>query len=137
MPLARIGRGLLPVVHAVVAQHPGHAQPVVLERHFAPVRLRAAVRLQAGRDFAVDVKPEFTTNDMALMIRMAVAGSGITIGMEESFRPFIEQGQLIRVLEPYCPFFPGFFLYYPNRSNMAPKLRALLDYVSRNRKRLI
>lgn len=92
---------------------------------------------EEGRDFAVDVKPDFTTNDMALMISMAVAGSGITIGMEESFSPFIDQGQLVRVLEPYCPDFQGFFLYYPNRSNMAPKLRAFLDYVSNNRKHLV
>jgi DNA-binding transcriptional LysR family regulator len=42
---------------------------------------------QAGRDFVVDVEPEMTTNDMALMIRMAVAGGGITFGLEDSFRP--------------------------------------------------
>lgn len=90
---------------------------------------------EAGRDFAVDVKPEVTTNDMALMIRMAVSGGGITLGLEESFRPSIERGELVPVLEEYCPFFPGFFLYYPSRQNMAPKLRAFVDHIRKSRNR--
>ena len=92
---------------------------------------------EAGRDFAVDVKPEATTNDMALMIRMAVAGGGITIGLEETFRPSIQRGELVPVLEEFCPFFPGFFLYYHSRQNMAPKLRAFVDHIRKSRKRSV
>jgi hypothetical protein len=32
-------------------------------------------------------------------------------------------------LEEFCPHFPGFFLYYPSRRNMAPKLRALVEHL--------
>jgi DNA-binding transcriptional LysR family regulator len=88
-----------------------------------------------GRDFVVDVAPEVTTNDMALMIRMAVAGGGITFGLEESFRPYIRRDELVPVLEEFSPYFPGFFLYYPSRQNVAPKLRALLDYIRDDRRR--
>ncbi|WP_375460975.1 LysR family transcriptional regulator [uncultured Enterovirga sp.] len=90
---------------------------------------------EAGRDFAVDVEPEVTTNDMALMIRMALSGAGITFGLEETFRPYLDRGDLVSVLESYCRCFPGFFLYYPSRQNMAPKLRALLDHVRQDRRR--
>lgn len=81
-----------------------------------------------GRDFDVDVNPEVTTNDMALMTRMACAGAGLTFGMTESFQPWIERGALTPVLEDYCPAFAGFFLFYPNRHNLAPKLRALIAH---------
>ena len=33
------------------------------------------------------------------------------------------------MLEAFCPPFPGFFLYFPDRRNLAPKLRALIDHV--------
>ena len=86
-----------------------------------------------GREFDVAVEPEVTTNDMWLMIRMACAGGGLTFGMEETFRPWIARGELVVVLEGYCPSFPGFFLYFPTRRNLAPKLRALVDHVRRER----
>ncbi|MDS7594029.1 LysR family transcriptional regulator [Agrobacterium tumefaciens] len=78
-------------------------------------------------DVAVD--PQITTNDLYLMIRTALAGGGITFALEETFRSHIERGELITALEDYLPPFPGFFLYFPNRRNMAPKLRALIDHV--------
>ena len=84
-----------------------------------------------GKEFSVAVAPEITTNDMALMIKLAVAGAGITFGMEASFRPAIARGELVPVLEDYCPFFAGFYLYYPSRRNVAPKLRALIEHVQR------
>lgn len=92
----------------------------------APYRWEFA---DAGKEFSVAVEPEITTNDMALMIKLATAGGGITFGMEKSFRPAIARNELIPVLEPYCPYFSGFYLYYPGRRNLAPKLRALVDHV--------
>ncbi|RZI38144.1 LysR family transcriptional regulator, partial [Herbaspirillum sp. HC18] len=84
---------------------------------------------EAGREFDVAVEPRITTNDMWVMVRTASAGGGLTFGMEETFRPYIERGELVPVLEDYCPSFPGFFLYFPDRRNLPPKLRALIDHV--------
>ncbi|MBY3064792.1 LysR family transcriptional regulator [Rhizobium laguerreae] len=86
-----------------------------------------------GREFDVAVNPEITTNDMWLMVRTACAGAGITFGMEETFRPYLESGQLVPLLQEYCPPFAGFYLYFPSRRNLAPKLRALIDHVRRHR----
>lgn len=88
-----------------------------------------------GQAFDVAVAPQVTTNDMGLMLRMALSGSGITFGMEETFRPFVERGELVLLLEEYLPSFAGFFLYFPSRRNLAPKLRALVDHVQVSRKR--
>lgn len=92
----------------------------------APYRWEFA---DGGRAFDVEVAPEVTTNDMWLMVRMARAGAGMTFGMEETFAPYIVRGELTKVLEPYCPTLPGFFLYYPNRRHPAPKLQALVRHV--------
>ncbi|UXN71832.1 LysR family transcriptional regulator [Devosia neptuniae] len=88
-----------------------------------------------GQAFDVAVAPQVTTNDMGLMLRMALSGSGITCGMEETFRPFVERDELVPLLEEYLPSFAGFFLYFPSRRNLAPKLRALVDHVQVSRKR--
>lgn len=96
--------------------------------HSAPYRWEFG---QHGREFDVAVDPQITTNDMWLMIRTACAGGGITFGMEGTFKPYVESGQLVPLLQDYCPPFPGFFLYYPSRRNLAPKLRALVDHVKR------
>ncbi|WAP67189.1 LysR family transcriptional regulator [Jiella pelagia] len=82
-----------------------------------------------GRDFAVTVEPEVTTNDMALMVKMARSGGGLTIGMAETFAPWLSRGELSEVLEAFCPPLPGFFLFYPSRRHMPLKLRALVDHV--------
>jgi DNA-binding transcriptional LysR family regulator len=87
-----------------------------------------------GRDFAVAVKARVVTNDLHLMLRLAVAGAGLMILFEEVVAPYIERGELVPVLEEYCTPFPGFYLYYPRRRHAAPPLRALVEYLRRARR---
>lgn len=86
-----------------------------------------------GIPFDVAVEPQITTNDLRLMLRTALAGGGITFALEETFRPFVETGALVSLLADYLPPFPGFFLYFPQRRNLAPKMRALIEHVRRSR----
>lgn len=85
-----------------------------------------------GRDFDVCVDPAVTTNDMGMMIRMACAGAGITFGMADTFRSYIARGELVPLLEAFCPPFPGFYLYYPKRQRQPLKLRALVEFVRKS-----
>lgn len=82
-----------------------------------------------GRAFDVAVSPRLTTNDMTLMVRSALAGGGITFGLEETFAPYIARGELVTMLDAYLPPFPGLYLYFPNRHNQPSKLRALIAHV--------
>src|SRR5919109_866687 len=82
-----------------------------------------------GRDFDVAVDPAMTTNDMGMMIRMACSGAGITFGMFETFQPYFTRGELVPLLEEYCPPFAGFYLYYPRRHRQPLKLRALVEHI--------
>lgn len=81
-----------------------------------------------GRDFDVAVEPRVTTNDMAVMVHLACSGAGVSFGMLETFRPYLERGQLVAVLEAFLPPFPGFFLFFPKRQHQPAKLRALIDH---------
>lgn len=84
-----------------------------------------------GVPFDVAVEPQITTNDLRFMLRSALCGAGITFATEETFRPFVETGELVPLLQDFLPPFPGFFLYFPQRRNMTPKTRALIEHVRR------
>lgn len=84
-----------------------------------------------GRGFDVQVEPQLTTNDLRLMLRTALAGGGITFAPMDTLQPHVDRGELVPLLEAFLPPFPGFFLYFPQRRNMAPKLRALIAHVRR------
>ena len=121
------------------AGEPAHPRELV---HHRCIGWRPAPKLtpyrwefgEDGRDFAVEVAPEITTNDMALMIKLAASGAGITFGMAESFADAIARGELVPILGRFCSPFAGFYLYYPCRRNLAPKLRALVDHVRTSRR---
>ncbi|QGZ65937.1 LysR family transcriptional regulator [Paraburkholderia acidisoli] len=90
----------------------------------APYRWEFA---ESGRPFDVAVQPRTTTNDMRVMIHTAVAGAGITFGMAETFAPWLARGELVTVLDAFCPVIPGFYLYFPGGNKVSAKLRALID----------
>ena len=66
-------------------------------------------------------------SDMAL--RAAVDGLGIAYTLEAMAELFLRSGQLIRVLEEYCPSVEGLFLYYPGHRQIPAALRALIDMI--------
>jgi DNA-binding transcriptional LysR family regulator len=122
--------------------------PSYFARHVAPEHPRDLVRhacinwragpgespyrwafTEAGHDFSVAVPARVVTNDLALMLRLAIAGVGLTLRDEDATRPYVERGQLVPVLEAYSTPFPGFYLYYPRRRLTSPALRALIDYL--------
>ncbi len=86
-----------------------------------------------GGDFSVAVPARAIANDFSLMMRLVVAGLGLTIGMEDGVQPYLERGEVVAVLQEYCPPFPGYYLYYPQRRHASPALRALIDYLLRLR----
>ncbi|MGA1802008.1 LysR family transcriptional regulator [Rhizobium sp. HT1-10] len=80
-----------------------------------------------GQEMAVDVAGALTLDDMQLMIEAAVKGMGIAYVSERGLRPYLESGALVLVLEDWCPWIPGLFLYYPGRRHVPPGLRAFID----------
>jgi len=46
---------------------------------------------------------------------------------EDLAQSHLDQGRLKRVLEDWCPLFPGFHLYYPSRRQSSPAFALLVD----------
>jgi DNA-binding transcriptional LysR family regulator len=136
IPITGDQREMVVAAPAYLATHGAPAHPRELVDHrcigWRPAPNVAPYRWEFeenGVPFDVAVEPQITTNDLRLMIRTALAGGGITFALEETFRPFVEAGKLVPLLEDFLPPFPGIFLYFPQRRNMAPKMRALIEHV--------
>lgn len=82
-----------------------------------------------GKDLDVAVKGRVLVNDGDLMIRAARDGLGLAYVIDRTVREDLATKRLVRVLEPFCPPFPGLFLYYPSRTQIAPKLHALVSFL--------
>jgi DNA-binding transcriptional LysR family regulator len=82
-----------------------------------------------GNDFVVAVDGHVFTNDGAVLVDAAVEGFGLAYVFETMVGELVAQRRLVRVLEEYCPQIPGYFLYYPSRVSLAPKLKALVDFL--------
>ncbi|WKL19865.1 LysR family transcriptional regulator [Agrobacterium tumefaciens] len=140
IPLTREQREMVVASPAYLAAHGAPAHPRDLVHHrcigWRPAPNVAPYRWEFeenGVPFDVAVEPQITTNDLRLMLRAALAGGGITFALEETFLPFVENGKLVPLLEDFLPPFPGFFVYFPQRRNMAPKMRALIKHVQDSR----
>lgn len=82
---------------------------------------------KGDQSVAVAVNGPLITNDIGLLTRAAIDGVGLTFMSEQQAAPHLASGALVRVLEDWCPPFPGFFLYYPSRRQQPAALTALID----------
>jgi len=119
---------------AYLARHPAPQAPLQLREHAClTYRWRASGTLQRWRfsgpagasEVAVD--SVFTANDTNLLLDAALRGAGLAYLLDGVVAPYLARGELVRVLEPWCPPFAGFYLYYPNRTHMPAALRAFVD----------
>lgn len=88
-----------------------------------------------GRELELAIQARVDTNEMSVMVRLALDGVGIASGLERTWAPYLASGKLVAVLSKHCPPFPGFFLYYPRRTGVPAKLRALIEFLKEHRER--
>jgi DNA-binding transcriptional LysR family regulator len=87
-----------------------------------------AWELERGRrNFRVPVRGGVVTDDAALNVYMAEQGLGLAYALEPMVMEQLRTGRLKRVLEPYAPTVPGFFLYFPSRSQRSAPLRLFVE----------
>lgn len=68
-----------------------------------------------GRALNVRVEGRLAFNESRWVAKAAEAGFGIGFLPEEHVRDALSKGRLVQLLADWCPFFPGFHLYYPSR----------------------
>ena len=82
---------------------------------------------KGDQSVVVAVNGLLITNDMGLLTRAALDGVGLAFMSDEQAAPHLATGALLRVLEDWCPPFPGFSLYYPSRPQHPAALTALIE----------
>lgn len=87
-----------------------------------------------GHAFTIEPQGRIITNDDDGMIRAALQGAGLMQHIDIAVRQHLESGALVRVLQPWCKPFAGFYIYAPTRAQMPAKVRALIDFLVEKRK---
>jgi DNA-binding transcriptional LysR family regulator len=82
---------------------------------------------KAGRELRVRVEGQLTFNNAPMIVRAAAAGFGLGFVMEDQAVQQVADGRLIRVLEDWCPRFPGYHLYYPSRREPSAAFALLVE----------
>jgi DNA-binding transcriptional LysR family regulator len=90
---------------------------------------------RGGIDLEIEVQGPLTLGDQDIIEDAVLQGDGLGYLFEDQVRAAIDDGRLVRVLEDWCPFYPGFFLYYPSRRQLPTALRAFIDFVKAERER--
>ncbi|KAA0699191.1 LysR family transcriptional regulator [Neorhizobium sp. P12A] len=81
-----------------------------------------------GRELIVSIDGPLTVSEDRLSLLGALSGAGLSYLFDMRVHNELAEGKLIRVLEDWCPPYPGPFLYYPSRRQMRPALRAFIDF---------
>jgi DNA-binding transcriptional LysR family regulator len=80
-----------------------------------------------GHELKVRSEGQLVFNNLAMRLHSALDGLGLAYMPEDQVLPYVDQGRLVRVLEDWCPPFPGYHLYYPSRRHFSPALSVLVD----------
>jgi DNA-binding transcriptional LysR family regulator len=86
---------------------------------------------EAGEEFDVAVDGPLIVNDTDLKLRAAIDGLGLAYELRSVAKPWLEAGALVECLATFAPATPGFYLYFPARAQVLPKLRAFIDFARR------
>ncbi|HQQ70618.1 MAG TPA: LysR family transcriptional regulator [Alicycliphilus sp.] len=80
-----------------------------------------------GQAMNVRVGGQVVFNNTFLMLQAALDGMGFAYVPLGVAQRYIEQAQLVPVLEDWWPLFPGYHLYYANRRQLAPALALVIE----------
>lgn len=83
---------------------------------------------QKGKqEIKVRVTGQWIYNSSSPILRAALAGQGVAFLPDDMVTAHIAEGQLIRVLDDWCPPYPGYHLYYPSRLKSSGALAVIVE----------
>jgi DNA-binding transcriptional LysR family regulator len=80
-----------------------------------------------GAELKVRVEGQIILNSIFQVLDAALDGFGLAYVPEDLAQPHLKNGRLIRVLDEWCPAWPGYHLYYPSRRQPSPAFALLVD----------
>ncbi|RNF28677.1 LysR family transcriptional regulator, partial [Massilia aurea] len=88
--------------------------------------------IKEERELKVRVDGAVAFNSISMLKDAALAGFGLAYLPEDEVQICIKEGSLVRVLEDWCPLFPGYHLYYPSRRQQAPAFALFVEALRHN-----
>jgi DNA-binding transcriptional LysR family regulator len=85
--------------------------------------------INGNRAVEAIVSGPFIANDYPTLLGAAIQGVGLAQVPAPLARAPIADGRLQALLTPFAVTTPGVFLYYPDRRQVLPKLRAFIEHV--------
>jgi DNA-binding transcriptional LysR family regulator len=82
---------------------------------------------KGSRELKVRVEGQLFFNTATQMLHAALSGLGLAHLPEGLVQPHINKGRLKRVLEDWCPPYPGYHLYYPSRRQPSAAFALLVE----------
>jgi DNA-binding transcriptional LysR family regulator len=107
--------------------------PELVEHNCINLRLSSHGGLYAwefekgSRELRVRVEGQLFFNTTTQMLHAALAGLGLAYLPEGLVQSHINKGRLKRVLEDWCPPYPGYHLYYPSRRQPSAAFTLFVD----------
>jgi DNA-binding transcriptional LysR family regulator len=80
-----------------------------------------------GRPLNVRVDGPLVFNNAPQIIAACLEGFGLAFLPETMLLPHLRSGRLVRVLDDWCPPFPGYHLYYPSRRQPSPAFAVIAE----------
>ena len=80
-----------------------------------------------GQSLQVQVGGQCTFNTTPQVLQAALDGHGFAYVPEDLVLAHVGAGRLRRVLEDWCPVFPGYHLYYPSRRLSSPAFALVVE----------
>jgi DNA-binding transcriptional LysR family regulator len=133
----RIGRDqrLVPVASKTYFEH--HPPPItpreLIGHSCINLRLISSGTIYAweferdGRPLRVRVDGQLIFSSIRLAVDAALQGYGIAFVPEDGVVEHLGKGELVQILEDWCPPIPGYHLYYPSRRQHSPAFQIVVE----------
>lgn len=141
LPLGSTMRSVVVAAPELLQRYPApqvpqdlHALPCIRHRYPSGVIYDWEFE-RGGITQEIKVDGPITLDDVGMMVGPASHGVGLAYVFEDMVKDLIASGQLIQVLDDWCPYYPGLNLYYPSRRHVPATLRAFIEFARSKRER--
>lgn len=126
-------RPIVVASQSYLALYPAPATPSDLANHQCINRRMATLGGHASWSFSKGGKQvrrrvdgQISSNRPELILEAAAAGLGCARVLESQAERYLADGRLVSVLDDWCPYIPGYHLYYPSRHQNSHALQVLI-----------
>jgi len=134
IPIGPIQRNIVVGAPNYLDSAPALLSPADLARHRC-IQLRMASGVlfrwefeRNGNVITVATSGNLILDSGSLTLAAALQGMGLTYITRWAAAPFLADGRLVHLLEPWTPAYPGLSIYYPKHRHLSAAMRAFIAF---------